>query len=250
MNIHYDTGVSTQLLTKRNIMTCKNGLLILLCILLTACANTRPKTATSYHASNITPSMTEGFALMNKKVFDEPMLGVQYKYENKSFPEDLIDIYIYPIGQSSWEDTDTTLNGEIHHALQDIDTVIKHGIYKSRSTEQLTDFIFTHEKQKFTGKKAQLTITNPQDELSYSDIYLFIAQDKFIKFRTSFNSKYTRKWTGDDIVKELLPEINVPTESVYMKNIRAEHKKKMQQDLMEVLMQALKQANSEAPKSD
>ena len=226
-------------------MTFKTLLPILLCALVTSCAATRPKDASDYTNSLAAPQRTEDFIQTEKKVFDEPILGVMLRYENMTFPEDMITIYVYPIADYDWEDIDTTLESEIKQALKEVDVLVQYGHYQSREKENWSDLTFTDNEREYKGKKVNFVMTDKQGNSLYSDIYMFIAQDKYIKFRTSFDSRMAKGSDGDKVVKELLPKITVPPESIYMKNLRAEHKQRVQESLMKAIMQALKESKSE-----
>jgi hypothetical protein len=50
---------------------------------------------------------------------------------------------------------------------------------------------------------------------------------------------------GDEVVKAILPLIEVPPESVYMKTLRAEYKKQSQENLMRLLKEAYEDSKAE-----
>lgn len=218
---------------------------IFLCVLLTSCATTRPKEYTDYENQLAAPKVADQFILKQKKVFVEPSLGVMLEYQNRDFPEDRINAYIYPIRNISWDDKDATLEEELKMALYDIDGAIQAGHYKSRDSEAFFDFSFTTKRGKFDGKKATLAITLNNDVLIYSDIYLFMAEDKYIKFRTSYDSRLSKRSMGDEVVQSILPLIAVPPESTYMKTLRAESKKKSQDELMKLLKEVYENSKAE-----
>ncbi|WKE65180.1 hypothetical protein PVT67_16175 [Gallaecimonas kandeliae] len=213
----------------------------LLSLLLAACAGTpkRPLGASDYDHDLKAPQSTEDFVLTEKKVFDQPELGVMLRYANKDFPEDNISLYVYPINRISWANSSEALEGEMDNAVKDIDGAVSYGLYQSRTPEKRSDF----KVGALLGRKAALTLTSKKGVLYYSDIYLFMAKDKFIKFRTSYDSRTTNPWSGsgDQVVQELLPGIQVPPESAYMKAQREQRKQK----LLELFRQIIKQAEQQ-----
>ena len=220
-------------------MTCKNIYMLLLCATLISCASTRPKEFTDYQAQLIAPVTAEEFILKEKKVFDDPALGAMLSYINRDFPEDNITVYVYPINATSWEDSNETLTKELKNALRDVDAAVHHGYYQSRSAETIKDIIFKENNIEYVGKSAEFNLTTKQGIDIYSNVYLFIDQDKYIKFRTSYDSRLTNVSMGDDAVHKLLPQMVIPPESIYMKNIREAHDKKRQEQLMQLIMQAM-----------
>jgi len=214
-------------------------LLCALSLLLNACAHKgRPTNASNYDTPGLAPQISDDFVLLEKKIFEHPALGTMLRYLDQNNPNDNITIYIYPIDKIAWDNPLETINAELQRSLQEVDRAVQHGHYKSRFKETISEYKVYSEGKTYTGKKAQLNIVNQLDQLFYSDIFVFVAQDKFIKFRTSFNGENSHFWTGDDIVDSILPHLNVPPESLYMKRIRGAHKRKLQQQFLELLIQS------------
>lgn len=201
-----------------------------------ACATSKPPS--NYEANLTLPEETENFILVDKQVFAEPELGMMVRYLDKVFPEDNITVYIYPIRNIAWEDTKSTLNKEMDVIFADIDLAIEQGFYKSRSDDQRSDFIVNTEEKAYQGIKSTFTYTDKEDVFFYSDSFLFLAEDKYIKFRTSFDSRMNKKLSGDGIIRELLPLVNVPAESLYMKDKRNAYKQKIQTDFLKLLIES------------
>lgn len=176
-----------------------------------------------YNTELIAPEVTEQLNLIEKKVFEEPQLGAMLRYEDKLFPADAITLYIYPIFKTSWVDVEQTIDESILGALNDINHMVKLGNYLLVSDAELSQFTINTAKKSYHGKKVTFTVTHNNNVKYYSNIYVFIEEDKYIKFRTSFDSRTSREWDGDSIVNELLPLITVPQESKYMRKLRQEH---------------------------
>ena len=224
-------------------------LIIGLCSLITACNSTpklnRPVTATNYEKDLSFPDETDRFILVGKKIFDDPRLGILLSYSHKSFPEDFISVYVYPIMKVDWKDVDNVLMQEMEQTLKGVDAAISNGRYKSKTPAVESEFSFTSDDKLYKGKKAKFKIVHQNDIPFYSNTFLFIDKDKYIKFRTSFNASQSREVHGDSIVKALLPLITVPDESEYMRQLRAEHQKKLDQQFMNLLMQSIQKQAAE-----
>jgi hypothetical protein len=223
-------------------MKLQNIFLLFLSILAVSCASTRPKDATNYDKQLIAPEFINEYVLGSKEIFNEPSSGAMLRYENRDFPEDNITVYVYPINAVSWKDKNETMQDELTYALTDLDTAIQYGYYQSRTKELVSDFSFKSEGKDFNGKKAEFSLTAENDIVLYSDIYIFIDEDKYIKFRTSFDSRSVNRSMGDEVIQTLLPKLKVPPESIYMKRIRDDHKKKIQQDFIRLMQQVLEES--------
>ena len=218
---------------------------VICCLTLASCASLRPENATDYESRLGYPEETENFVAINKKVFDEPLLGIMLEYTNKQYTRDNIDLYIYPIANYSWNNTEETLNGEMQRVLAEVDQAVEYGYYKSRALEVTEPFQFSANGSQFSGVKSSFELTDNNDIKYYSNAYVFLEEDKYLKFRTTFNSIDTIPWNGDDAVRELLPALEVPGESQYMAKLRAEHKQRVTQNLMNLILQAAQQKSQE-----
>jgi hypothetical protein len=196
----------------------------------------RALSPSDYEKKLVIPQETDDFILINREVFDEPSLGTMLRYENKNFPEDNITLYVYPIPTISWDNAEETINQELDYALEETDLAVKQGVYKSRGIESKSNFVFTHNTQVFNGVKSKFNLTDKTGVLHYSNTYLFILEDKFVKFRISVDSHLSKETDTSSIVKSLLPLIKVPVESEYMASIRAEHREKIQREYVEQLL--------------
>lgn len=225
----------------------KHYLAIICCLTLASCASLRPKNATDYESQLGYPEETENFVVINKKVYDEPMLGIMLEYTNKQYTRDNIDLYIYPIASFSWRDADAeeTLNGEMQRVLAEVDQAIEYGYYQSRGEETTEPFKFAVNGSDYSGVKSSFELTDNNGIKHFSNAYVFLDKDKYLKFRTTFNSIDTIPWNGDEAVTELLPALEVPGESQYMAGLRAEHKQRFTQNIMNLIIQAAQQKAEE-----
>lgn len=215
---------------------------ILALIFLTACASQRPKDATNYQTDLIYPQETENFVVQKLHVFDEPLLGALLGFVDKQYPQDIISVYVYPVPTTDWNDEEETLNLEMDRVMEEIDYSIKTGRYISRTDEERQRFDFPAEGKEYTGLKVSMDLVLTDEQRLNSNAYLFIAQDKFIKFRTSFLANENIVINGDKAVREILPGLVVPPESAYMKKIREEHKRQQQEAFLNLLLKAMRES--------
>ena len=129
--------------------------------------------------------------------------------------------------------------------IEEINYAVNAGHYRSSTEELRENFKFSAE-QKFSGLKTSFDIELAKGQYLDSNAYLFVSQDKFIKFRTSFLAYPEMDLVGDKIVNEILPELGVPPESAHMKKVRAEHKKAQEEMLLKFLLNALRNKESES----
>lgn len=220
---------------------------LLLTALLSACASQRPKNDSDYEKDLIYPKDAYPLVFVEKKIFDDPMGGVMLRYVDENHPSDYITVYVYPIADISWDNTEDVLAEEMKTVLAEVDYMVQAGRYSSRTPETQEKFTVEQAGQEVTGLKAKFSFIQ-DDKVEYDSFaYLFIEEDKFIKFRTSFATTETQNWSGDEIVKKLLPGIKVPPESEYMKNLREQHRQKMAEQLLELLKSAEKQEGGKSP---
>lgn len=211
-------------------------------MLLASCSSVRPKNATDYDTGLIAPVETENFVLISKHTYDEPLLGVGLDYGNKAYPTDNIDLYVYPIDNINWEDIDNTLASEMQDIIAEIDRAVELGHYQTKSEEKVEPFVFSTNNKEFGGLKSSFQLTVEGGRIFDSNSYIFMDKDKYIKFRTSFDSKATVKWNGDSAVEEILPELVVPSESQYMQELREHRRQEMTKNMIyDLIQQAVEQ---------
>ena len=223
----------------------KNIIATLCCLALASCASVRPENAADYENQLQYPQETEHFVVINKQVFDEPLLGIMLEYTNKQYTHDNIDLYVYPIANYSWSDTEETLKSEMQRVLDELDRAIEYGYYKDRGEETTEPFTFSAAGEEYSGLKSSFELTDNNEVKHFSNAYVFLEKDKYLKFRTTFNSIDTVPWNGDDAVKELLPVIEVPGESEYMAGLRKEHKQRVTETMMNLILQAVQQTSED-----
>ncbi|KZN45947.1 hypothetical protein [Pseudoalteromonas luteoviolacea] len=226
----------------------KHALIGVLTLLLVACQTTqkasRPANASDYENDLTAPKLAGELLLVDRKVFDQPEYGMSLKYVDESFPEDFVTVYIYPIAKTNWSDTEKVVAEELQYVMDEVEAAKKLGKYQEVQPATMQMVKFESQSKQFLGKQAQFVMQTRDGAEYHSEAYVFIAEDKYIKFRLSFPKHTARENTGIDIVKSILPEIEVPKESEYMYALRESHRKEMIQKLMKLLIDNAKSDQS------
>lgn len=221
--------------------------------LLFGCGTQQTKETTDYEKDLLYPRETASLVFKDIKVYDEPLYGAALTYLDPSYPTDVITLYIYPIPATEWDDQTKTLIAEMDKVIAEVNYAIQLGKYSKVGEETRTDFSFEHDGKQYSGLKSSFNTWLQDDTQLDSFAYLFISEDKFIKFRTSFHALLTPDWSGDHIVQEILPQLMVPPESAHMKKLRAEHRKaqqQRQQELLKLILQAVEDGSLEVEQKD
>lgn len=214
-----------------------------LSIFLAACGSQTTKNTTDYEHELQYPKKTANLVFKELKIYDDPLYGAGLSYVDPEYPTDLITLYIYPIPATEWEDEQASLQDEMNSVIEELNYA-----YVRVSKENREPFSFEAKSKKFSGLKASFNTWMDDDTELNSNAYLFIAEDKFVKFRTSFHALLTPDWNGDHIVQEILPELIVPPESPYMHKLRAEHREaeeQRRQGFLNLIMQAVEENKKE-----
>ncbi|MDN3651624.1 hypothetical protein QWY77_02420 [Thalassotalea ponticola] len=192
--------------------------------------------AAKLQSSNYQDDFTLGeqidqFAASYKYIYRNPLLGATMRYNHQQFVADYVDVFVYPIREISWHNSQQVLNKEIANVQAEIER------YISEHTEQPT-LAFNAEQTQFIsldldtqptpiqGAYFDGVISEAGKEDIFSSTYLFIVKDKFVKFRASFPASFLRGF-----VEQALAQISIPNESKFMATLRQqEHDKRLSVD--------------------
>jgi len=213
---------------------------------LSACGSQPVQNANPYNSELSYPDETEHFVAEKRHIFEDPLLGVMVKWLDKAYDSDVITLYVYPIPKTAWDNVEEVLSQEMDNVVAEVDHAIEQQRYQSRGAEVREPMMFDYDGQGYAGLKSSFTLERADGIRLLSNAYLFVAEDKFIKFRTSFDARITPDWNGDNVVKELLPLLQVPPESGYMKALREQQRmveEQQMQSLMKLLMEAVEKGD-------
>lgn len=180
----------------------------------------RPINASNYETYLIYPKETDNFIGSDVVQFDDPFQGAAVYFEDKNNRANTITLLVSPILAADWQDQERILSDISRSYLVELDEIVKQGIYLSRESETVKEFIVNKDSQSFKGKKIVYFYTDVRGVNSIANIYYFLQKDKMVNFRISSPILAGQNWSGDNIVETLLPTISVPNESTYMRQIR------------------------------
>lgn len=158
------------------------------------------------------PASIGEFQQTGIQLYPDPFKGAIVRYLHPEYEEAILDISVYPILDSANGNAEQLLLQELKKEQQDAAHIAK--------TRGMTLFVDTpvsrfplHNEQ--MGAVLAMHAEKPDNESLFATIYLFKQEDKFIKLSTTFPER-----VGDELVRNALPQIQVPRESPLMAQIR------------------------------
>jgi hypothetical protein len=172
---------------------------------------------------NHPPELGE-YVLEERLLRPDPLLGLQLRYQHREFEFDKIDVFVYPVRYTEWENSAALIDEELLNIQSELLGLKEEGIYSE------LDFSGIEELNAGT-KKGQLLRSFLTDAAGVSyriQTAVFIKQDKFVTLRAS------------NPVAEVMPDIegfwlpalqaiNPPAESNYMAQLRRKARAEMSQ---------------------
>ena len=192
--------------------------------------------SSDYANALVYPDKVYSLQYVSQHQYDDPIWGIQLRYAHIFSQADILDVYVYPIPATKWEEQLTVLNEETNAVLKEITLAVEKGHYQSVTSGQSGEVNIAGQK----GVKTPLELTMKDGTPYQSFVYLFIQQDKFIKLRFSLLKGNGAGLPNEDsLAEEIIANIKVPPESEYMIAKREEHKKLQTQQFLQLLMQAV-----------
>ncbi|GAA6167263.1 hypothetical protein NBRC116591_10730 [Sessilibacter corallicola] len=153
-------------------------------------------------------------------IFHNPLNGVVNRYTHQEFLFDYVDVFVYPVRHWDLNNGKALIEREIGIIKNEIDLLLQESnsskaefdepeFYSVNSTEGKVSFAalsgdyLTEEKQRYK-----------------TVIYLYQEEDKFIKFRSTFEADAALGRQIKTFVDEVAGKIQVPEESLFMAQIR------------------------------
>ncbi len=162
------------------------------------------------------PAQLLDFNLIGQYVFPNPLFGTQLRYTNPQFQDDYLDVFVYPIRRTDWQDTQDVIQHELDNSREETEL-----FYQEQQRPLVLgnnrDIRWQQEGSEFYGGYFEGYV----DDLEPlpTSTYVFVQGDKFIKLRCSFPAEY-----AEQLVKALLPALTVPDESLFMTQLRQHHR--------------------------
>lgn len=162
------------------------------------------------------PDQLLDFNLIGQYVFPNPLFGTQLRYANPKFQDDYLDVFVYPIRRTDWQDTHDVIQQELDNSREETELFYQEQ-QKPLVLERNQDIRWQQDGREFYGGYFEGHV----DDLEPlpTSTYVFIQGDKFIKLRCSFPAEY-----AEQLVKVLLSALMVPDESLFMTQLRQHHR--------------------------
>ena len=166
------------------------------------------------------PEELHGFLKQDVKVFRDPLYGSVVRYSNDAVGYGGIDVFVYPVRATDWEDERALLEQESKSLRLDMDLMRKEGAWAQfeLGEDEWLDGPGAEASKpvlRFSGVFANAEMV-PFDTWAY----LAIREDKFVKVRASMDRNRELEPDIERFVKALLDEITVPEESLFMARAR------------------------------
>ncbi|MDF2179689.1 hypothetical protein P2G88_15670 [Aliiglaciecola sp. CAU 1673] len=162
------------------------------------------------------PDRVSAFELKDKVIYNDPLQGSMLTYQDPQFGADRIEISVYPIPTSDIKDTPAVLSSEANKLRANLNGFVeRHKLPPLLMTENKP--LSWHAKDKeYKGYYVDAVIDSTDTDPFYAAYFFFVQEDKIVKFTTTFPASYAM-----DFVKETLPQMQVPQESVFLSKLRA-----------------------------
>ncbi|TQV87557.1 hypothetical protein [Aliikangiella coralliicola] len=200
--------------------------------------------SSDYENNLVYPQSVYSLQFVTQKTFDDPIWGTQLRYAHIFSENDIVDVFVYPIAATNWDNEVATLMHENQKVLDEINEAVKRKHYKAVKVEKTGEIKFGE----WQGVKSSLDLTMNDGKLYRSFVFLFIQQDKFIKVRFSLLKGKDLGLPDENVIaRELITAITVPAESAYMLAMREQHREQRAQELLRMLIEAAGQQKKTEP---
>lgn len=164
--------------------------------------------ASDYFNELSLPDTVAGFYRQQMQLQQDPTRGTLVRYEHEEYPTALIDIYVYPIIKHNYE---TAKLGLMHQELQK-DKLVIQSLSEHREIQvvEMTDISAVADGLLFEAQASDGV------ENMYSSQYIFVREDKFIKFSANMPAQF-----ANSMVDQVMRDIKVPAASEIMNAFRA-----------------------------
>lgn len=188
--------------------------------------------ASDYQLDTTLPDQVADFRLTDRHLYRDPFMGTLLNFNHTQFAFDRIDVFIYPIRATHWDNAQELIQLEMANNRAEIEYFEQEGHIDNVELNE-------PELRHWTAGGTTTSVgfmdgyyLSPQQERLYTSTYVFIKEDKFVKVRASFpkNPEETTVVAPDHFVQALIPSISVPTESTYMARLRKIHHNQLAKD--------------------
>lgn len=161
------------------------------------------------------PQQVSNFSLSERRIYNDPLEGSTLTYRDPSYSNDKIEVSVYPIPTSDIDDTQAILEEETEKLRDNLtDFATDLNLPPLHMTEDIK-LSWNMMNREFSGYYLDAKIEKDGLEPFYASYFFFVQEDKIVKFTTTFPSRFAL-----DFVKQALPRMSVPGESVFISNLR------------------------------
>jgi len=171
--------------------------------------------SSDYEKDLVTPQNISSFESVEQFLYNNPLLGTVITYANPNFYSDKIDLYVYPIRQVELNNQAALLARESQNIKTEFDAVAKQLEWTNIHFSAIKPLEVSGNDYAIKGIYFEGDYQQKLGEKAFTSVYLFKLKDKFVKFRASFPERFITKH-----IKEIISQIKVPDESIFMKNLR------------------------------
>lgn len=178
--------------------------------------------ASNYQKDLKLPSTINAFNLEDMQLYRDPLQGAVARYTHPDYEREVLDVFVYPIfspeplkTESDLDADSLTLSNELSKDIDDIQLVAKARNIGEVAISDIKRIDWHAEQRVFSGYYFGVEAQDDQGEPLYTTTYLFQSKDKFIKFSANFPDRIAK-----EMVKNALPQIEVPEASMLMQSLR------------------------------
>ncbi|BFM13934.1 hypothetical protein R50073_01170 [Maricurvus nonylphenolicus] len=176
--------------------------------------------SSNYDEDLILPEQLGSFIKEDFHWYDNPFYGYQTRYSHTDFLFNIVDVFVYPIRSADLTRSRHLLKKEFDSLLEDIDLAEKEGFFRALSKGEPIAKRWHVGIQAYDIMKFSAHFLNQEDEAKVTFAYLFLLDDKYVKVRATFADNEQSIPDVDRLIQELIGNIKVPKESLFMARTR------------------------------
>lgn len=178
--------------------------------------------ASDYEKDLSVPTTISTFEYAGQFLYNNPLLGSVISYNNAKFHSDNIDLYVYPIRNAYFNNSNELLTQESENIRADFTATAEQLEWSNINFSTNKPLNITTDSTPITGIYFEGEYLEKFGEKSFTSTYLFQLKDKFVKFRASFPASFITEH-----IKTIIGQIEVPNESPFMKKLRQDTQQQM-----------------------
>lgn len=171
--------------------------------------------ASDYQQDLSIPEHISDFRFYQKHQFSDPLQGIMVRYLHPSFIGDIIDLYVYPVADSNWTDHKQTIKHELDKVSNEMQFVASAQKMAGLNIGNMQELAWSVDGETYSGFYLSADAQDSTNQKIFASTYIFVLNDKYIKFTATFPAAI-----ATEFIKQAIPFIQVPHESVLMAELR------------------------------